>query len=230
RPKAADYDESEKVVINLANEIYRTMLATENAFPTHEKEVDFVKDAWEHAFEMAKLEPVPLSTDIFRVIRGRGSQLRGEAKTKLIPLVEAVYGFDAGRGRKSIRANRKLAALLKHEKGYLYKFLGNKKTPRAGLYKNPIIRKGICALWFTNDQDEGIEYSDLFNPMPICAIALILTAVECVINMWTTGIKRSVAFHSVDYRPIYIYHIEQLEIFGQYTQERNLLGKLRKRL
>ncbi|KAF8889385.1 hypothetical protein BD779DRAFT_1709933, partial [Infundibulicybe gibba] len=130
----------------------------------------------------------------------------------------------------SIRANRKLAALLKYEKGYLYKSLGDKNTPRRGLYKNPIIRRGICALWFANDQDEGIEFSEVFNPMPIHAIALILTTVECVINMWTTGVKRSVAFHSVEYRPIYLYHIEQLEIFGQYTRERNLLGKLCKRL
>ncbi|KAF8885839.1 hypothetical protein BD779DRAFT_1442132, partial [Infundibulicybe gibba] len=100
----------------------------------------------------------------------RSSQLRGEAKTKLIPLVEAVYGFDTGRGRKSIRANRKLAAALKHEKGYIYKYLGDGNTDPEGLYKNPIIRKGICALWFANSHDEGIEYSNLFNPMPIYLI------------------------------------------------------------
>ncbi|KAF8877344.1 hypothetical protein BD779DRAFT_1475237 [Infundibulicybe gibba] len=206
------------------------LLATEDGFPIQEKEVALIKDSWEKALEFCRLEPRPLTLDIFKVIRGRGSQLRGEAKTKLIPLVEAVYGFDTGRGRKSIRANRKLAAALKYEKGYLYKSLGDETTDPEGLYKNPIIRKGICALWFTNGQDEGIEYSNLFNPMPICAIALILTAVECVINMWSTGVKRPVPFVSTMYRPLYVYHIEQLRIFGRHTQERDLLGKLRKKL
>lgn len=33
-------------------------------------------------------------------------------------------------------------------------------------------------MWFKNKRDEGVVYDDLFNPFPVHAIALILTAVK----------------------------------------------------
>ena len=49
---------------------------------------------------------------------------------------------------------------------------------RKGIYKHPIIQKAVNAMWFKNKQDEGIVYSDLFNPVSVHSIALILTAVS----------------------------------------------------
>jgi hypothetical protein len=34
-------------------------------------------------------------------------------------------------------------------------------------------------MWFKNKRDEGIMFSDYFNPISIPSIALILTAVSC---------------------------------------------------
>ena len=49
---------------------------------------------------------------------------------------------------------------------------------RKGIYKHPIIQKAVNAMWFKNKRDEGITYSDLFNPISVNSIALILTAVS----------------------------------------------------
>lgn len=53
-------------------------------------------------------------------IKARGSQARGEIKEKTKPLVEGLFGFDSGHGRKSIVANRRWAEELKHERGFIY--------------------------------------------------------------------------------------------------------------
>lgn len=53
-------------------------------------------------------------------IKARGSQTRGEAKEKTKLFVETMYGFESGRSKKAIAANRKLAEELKREKGFIY--------------------------------------------------------------------------------------------------------------
>ena len=47
----------------------------------------------------------------------------------------------------------------------------------SGLYQHPIIQKIVNRCWFNNSRDEGIVYADLFDPISVEAIALVLTAV-----------------------------------------------------
>jgi hypothetical protein len=53
-------------------------------------------------------------------VKARGSQARGEAKTKTASLVEALYGFDSGRSKKAIAENRKKVEELKSDKGFVF--------------------------------------------------------------------------------------------------------------
>lgn len=53
-------------------------------------------------------------------MKARGSQARGEAKTKTASLVEAFYGFDSGRNKKTIAENRKKAEELKTDKAFVF--------------------------------------------------------------------------------------------------------------
>lgn len=48
---------------------------------------------------------------------------------------------------------------------------------RKGIYQHPIIQRSINKMWFKNRRDEGIEYEESFDPLPVPAIALMLTAV-----------------------------------------------------
>ena len=50
-------------------------------------------------------------------------QLRGEAKTKTAPLVEALYGFDSGRSKRAITENRRIVEQLKEDKGFVFAVL-----------------------------------------------------------------------------------------------------------
>lgn len=56
-------------------------------------------------------------------ITSRGSQLRGEIKSKARPLVEGHFGFESGLNRKIIAMNRETAENLKEGKGFIYKVL-----------------------------------------------------------------------------------------------------------
>lgn len=51
----------------------------------------------------------------------RGSQMRGELKSKVRALVELVFGFESSQNKKNICNNRQLAEDLKDGMGYCYK-------------------------------------------------------------------------------------------------------------
>jgi hypothetical protein len=122
---------------------------------------------------------------------------------------------------------------------------------RKGIYKHPILQKAVNAMWFKNKRDEGILYADLFNPISVHSIALILTAVsntmdkkiiyyltilvqqiECNIDEWISGTKTEVTFWADDYRTIYDSHVSSLDAFGRFSKSKgvDLLGLLQLRL
>jgi hypothetical protein len=136
RPRAADYNDLAKELILQAATVYRCLLSTEDAFPELVQESEMVKAAWEQVNQETGLVPLRMTPDIAKIvsdyrllgailikiqIKARGSQARGEIKEKTKPLVEGLFGFDSGHGRKSIAANRKLAEELKRERGFIYK-------------------------------------------------------------------------------------------------------------
>ncbi|KIM38489.1 hypothetical protein M413DRAFT_12710 [Hebeloma cylindrosporum] len=236
RPKASDYDEVAKQVILTATGVYRCLISTMNAFPTPSEEASMIRAAWDRAnVETAQEVPIALSPVIAKVISARGSQIRSEVKAHAVTYVEALYGFESGRGKSIIKTNRQVAEQLKqNHSGYLYKassfFIHFDLEKKSGLYQHPIIQKIVNKSWFNNPRDEGIVYVDLFDPLSVEAIALVLTAIECGIDSWATGVKIEVPFYTSEYKPIYTRHATTLKAFGVATSKHDLLGKLQRTL
>ena len=56
--------------------------------------------------------------------------------------------------------------------------LSDSEGKQKKIYNHPIIQKAVNIMWFKNKRDEGIIYSDLFDPVSVHSITLILTAVS----------------------------------------------------
>lgn len=133
-------------------------------------------------------------------VKSRATQLRGDAKTRIRPLVTTAFGLRSAKDSQ-IHKNYNHVLNLKSELGFTYevyfcyyynasllisvsgKVLGVSHTDldsRSGLYCHPIIQSSINALYFStgNRKGEAISHPDLFNPVAVPAIALILTAVS----------------------------------------------------
>ncbi|KAF8691578.1 hypothetical protein AX14_002778 [Amanita brunnescens Koide BX004] len=231
RPKAGDFSDIKQKIINEANGYYRVLLSTINAYPLPAQELDFVKMAWKYALDETGMKDVELQPDVSRIIRDRNSQLRSEAKTKCAKLVDSLYGFETGRNRRQVAANKTLAEELLNEKGYIFKEIkANGERCLRGPYKHMIVQCAVNDMWFQNKYDEGIKYEKNFDPLPIPAIALVLTAIECGVDQWEDGYKTDVKFYSNEYKPVYLGHIKSLEAFGEAAQALDLLGKLQRKL
>ena len=131
-------------------------------------------------------------------ITKRTSQVHGELKTKIRPLVESLYGFE--NTKAAVARNRERAENLKDDYAFVYKVCSFSLTSRVqlpynglpfqepalgeisrelrkGMYQHPIIQKAINTMWFANKHDEGVSFYGYFNPVPIEALAFVLTAV-----------------------------------------------------
>ncbi|KAK6969605.1 hypothetical protein R3P38DRAFT_2417005, partial [Favolaschia claudopus] len=161
-------------------------------------------------------------------ISSRGSQMRGEIKTKSRPLIDPMYGFESGQNKETVAANRKLAEHLKETSNFAYKTIGERV--KTGLYHHPIIQAVVNAMWFANQRDEGPKHPEFFSPLPLRALALVLTVIENNIDEHITGIRTDVPFTANEYRKVYEAHIKALELYAAGTDKYQLMDKILRRL
>ena len=102
-----------------------------------------------------------------------GPQFRAAVKGKIAPLVERHYGFETSKAPKSLTHNIELARALKTD-GAFSKGDEENELP----YHHRIIQQAINVVWFNDRSSDGVVFSNLFNPMPYEAIALVLAVVR----------------------------------------------------
>ncbi|KAG1868597.1 hypothetical protein F4604DRAFT_1584606, partial [Suillus subluteus] len=95
-----------------------------------------------------------------------------------------------------------------------------------GIYKTELLQEGINIMWFTNRSDEGVIYHKYFNPIPVRAIVLVLTAIECCIDEWMQGLKEDIKFTSATYGVVYNTHLGSLQCFDERTAAYKLVDKM----
>ncbi|KAI5994855.1 hypothetical protein EDC04DRAFT_2586138, partial [Pisolithus marmoratus] len=103
-------------------------------------------------------------------ITSHGSQVHGELKTKLFPLVKVIFSFHSSQSKSTIKKNCSLAEVLKEGTNFAFKVMR--------LSQGTSIQKIINTMWFANKHDEGIMFPEHFKPFPYPTLALVLTAVS----------------------------------------------------
>ncbi|KIM63104.1 hypothetical protein SCLCIDRAFT_118117, partial [Scleroderma citrinum Foug A] len=71
--------------------------------------------------------------------------------------------------------------------------------------------------------DKGIKHLACFKPFPLPALALVLTAIECCIDKWMTGMQMDILFMAQDYFSGYDSHLKCLQEFDEAMKEFGVL-------
>ncbi|GJJ14563.1 hypothetical protein Clacol_008828 [Clathrus columnatus] len=138
----------------------------------------------------------------------RASHMHGELRTKLTPLVASNYGFKLPVSENVEYMNCELVKMLLFKDAFLF------QEPNR-----------------QNDRDEGVKFSEYFNPIPFPVIALIFTVVEFIINQWESGSYRNVtAFTAKEYKQVYLRHLQSLEATDSTSHTCSIKLKIRKSL
>ncbi|KAI0274569.1 hypothetical protein BGY98DRAFT_935757 [Russula aff. rugulosa BPL654] len=189
------YEEQEKRVGSTAEAIYRSFFGYRDAFPSPEQELSWASSVWTMACTKTGTT-IALSANLMEKLGVVGPQFRAAVKGKIAPLVERHYGFETSKAPKSLTHNIELARALKTD-GAFSKGDEENELP----YHHRIIQQAINVVCFSN----------LFNPMPYEAIALVLAVIECCIDEWSNGPWITIPFAYENYKDVYCNHLEVLK-------------------
>ncbi|KIM60699.1 hypothetical protein SCLCIDRAFT_44377, partial [Scleroderma citrinum Foug A] len=208
RPHARDYDDVMQEFVITAIGDYWACLCAKCPMPNHAQETALLNASWAKACQITGINlvrtPQTHKSHICCLITIRGSQLRSKLKAKACPLVEVMFNFHSSQTKMAIKKNCMLAEELKEGASFAFK-------------------KTVNTMWFANKTDEGIKHHTWFKPFPLPALALVLTAIECCIDEWMTGMWTDIPFTIQDYRAGYDSHLKCLQDFDKATKEFGVL-------
>ncbi|KAI6038366.1 hypothetical protein EDC04DRAFT_2604104 [Pisolithus marmoratus] len=110
-------------------------------------------------------------------VTSHGSQVCSQLKTKLCPLIEAMFSFHSSQSKNLIKKYGALAEGLKEGTNFAFKHMSANEDGQCGFLKVPLIQKIINTMWFANKHDDGVVLHDYFKPFPLLALALVLATV-----------------------------------------------------
>ncbi|KIK11687.1 hypothetical protein PISMIDRAFT_39383, partial [Pisolithus microcarpus 441] len=238
-PRTRDYDEVTQEFMTIAIGEYRARLCAEAPMPDHIMETSILNASWAWACKATQVN-LTRTPQLAKIITSCGSQVRGQLKTKLRPLVEAIFGFHSSQTKSAIKKNRSLAESLKEGTNFAFKVLCNRSWPplvlilviqhmaadedgRCGFLKAPLIQKIVNTMWFANKHDDGVVFHNHYHLFPYPTLALVLMAIECCIDEWMTGTRTDIPFTIQEYRGAYELHLKCLQVFEDATKTYNVL-------
>ncbi|KAK0431830.1 hypothetical protein EV421DRAFT_1720165 [Armillaria borealis] len=105
------------------------------------------------------------------------------------------------------------------------------RTTRTGLFQNPIIQVVLNAIWFKNKNDEGaMNPNFLKEGIPLPAIVLVFTVIECCLDEWQTGQHVDMQFTAASYKHKYENYLKTLQDFDKQMKDIGIIPKLRQSL
>ncbi|KAF8443743.1 hypothetical protein L210DRAFT_861811, partial [Boletus edulis BED1] len=217
-PKASDYDPKTCLILNTTIYLYHVLLLTDNSFPEAHVELEYAKEAWDMSSKYHKSTDITLDAGLVSLITTRSSNLRGEFKSKAQAIVTTAYGFELSDATAVKENNRERVTELK-SKSELH-------PCRAGIYQHKAIQQIINEVLFKNKGDEGIKWMEYYNPFPRVGFALMLMAIECAIDEWSTGKRELIHFKEDMYKCVFNQHLKMLDYFHQQTSKMDILPKM----
>ncbi|KIM68370.1 hypothetical protein SCLCIDRAFT_105913, partial [Scleroderma citrinum Foug A] len=233
-PHARDYNDVTQEFVITAVEDYQACLCAEGPMPDHAQETALLNSSWANVCQITGINLVwtpQLSKLISPIlITSCGSQVCGELKAKLCPLVEVMFNFHSSQTKPVIKKNCMLAEEIKEGANFAFKVWALLQDDRRGFLKAPIIQKIINTMWFANKNDKGIKHHAHFKPFPLPALTLVLTSIKCCIDEWMTGTCADIPFTVQDYCTAYDSHLKCLQDFDEAMKEFGMLNGICSRI
>ncbi|EIW77243.1 hypothetical protein CONPUDRAFT_157507 [Coniophora puteana RWD-64-598 SS2] len=164
----------------------------------------WAKNSWVFA-RQARNSRITWGEDIITLMKRHISTTTSWVKSVVSHLVDSQYGFKASTKPHVHLANKHLAQCLLDNFGMCYMNLDADK--RDSLYKHPVIQMTLNSAWFSGIGDLGPCFSNLFRPLPIPAISLLLAA--------------DIDFDRDDYTDVLDKHINNLQKFNDICKAAN---------
>ncbi|PPQ66679.1 hypothetical protein CVT24_008832 [Panaeolus cyanescens] len=136
---------------------------------------------WANALKDAN-QDYQMTDTIGKLIRSRGSRIRGHAVNIVRNCVDATFGFKRQTDPRTVASNFEIY------KTYKGVFHYKKPADKSGFAEAKVIQECIQAVWFDRGKESyGVVFQHLFNPIPLEMLTLIFTMINHCLDEWSTG-------------------------------------------
>ncbi|KAG8769800.1 hypothetical protein FRC12_004729 [Ceratobasidium sp. 428] len=168
----------------------------------------------EYPEEDDRYEPPPAA--ILKIMARRASWLQGEIRKRVRPIVEYGYGFRHNAvSRIDIKHNKRLAKKLKPTVFHCKDLVTDTNQ-----FEHPEFISAIGAGLFWDSESLGATFQDRFDPVPIPAVAMILTTIQTCIDEWRGGHFKAAVLDVEAQKTIYERHLLGLYEYEQMAASR----------
>ncbi|KAI6110745.1 hypothetical protein EDD17DRAFT_1449759, partial [Pisolithus thermaeus] len=212
-------------ILETATEIYCAMLLMENLFPTSVHEFSGAKKAWTQACHHHN-NKLAYDGGILKLIMAWSTHICGQFKLKAHPIVMTTFSCETSANKGVQAKNCLLVSELKQNLVFIFHTWGSSLNEHTGLYTNPVIQQVINEVLFKNKLDDSIKWGTYYNPFPQVAFALVLTAIECAIDEWASGLCEMISIKEDNYSRVFNSHLISLDEFSKAAGKLDPLKKL----
>ncbi|KAH9940557.1 hypothetical protein B0H21DRAFT_893609 [Amylocystis lapponica] len=191
RPRYKDYSDDaalSKVVCNTRTRL-QVHFSTTDPFPSADAKAAAVHQTFTAAREAFEHDDkwYNLTCDDEKLLGGEDTSMRSRVRKEAVSLVARAYGLhDSPTTAAEVAQNKDRVAFVLAESRFQYQSPENK----TGRFRHPIISEIVNAVWFSHRNALGCIYQDRFNPVSAKTLALVLTAIQHALNMYTSGQKK----------------------------------------
>ncbi|KAG9088826.1 hypothetical protein FRC06_001829 [Ceratobasidium sp. 370] len=176
--------------------------------------LDAYKETWKREAPEHKYEAPPKA--LLTIITRRGSWIRGKIKERIYAIIEYGYGFrNPSTNRGDVKHNWRLARKLKPSVFHCQDLKTNTDQ-----YEHPQLARAIRVGFFWDADAIGMAFSALFNPIPVPAVALILTMMQACIAEWELGYHKALELDIDTQQADYERHLLGLYKYEQSARSR----------
>ncbi|RDX43466.1 hypothetical protein OH76DRAFT_1298965, partial [Lentinus brumalis] len=220
-----DYEPPAQEILEHAITIFKTHIASENAYPDKLQEKTWAKAAWLRAARELGVK-MKADTRAIELIARNSWGLRGEIKGYARHFVPGEYGFKQvlSTDADGVQRNVELARQLLEQNTFKYK--PQDPATRSGLFEGDIIQTIINKVFYKNPSDDGVKHDNVYRPFPVRGIALVLTAIQCAIQEWSTGLHQNVKFDELIYEKEYKIHHRDLVAYEKQSEELKIVSAI----
>ncbi|KAG9118836.1 hypothetical protein FRC07_006454 [Ceratobasidium sp. 392] len=187
------------------------MACTKGIYETLGIAVDWADECYKQVWSL-ELSKVPVQNPPYSLktlMVHRLSWYRGEARGEIRPKT-ACFGFiDPPRTRDDLSFNINLAEMLLPNNFHC-------RDPKTGTdpYEHPALPKCIAATFFGGPKGIGTLHRERFSPMPLPAVAMVLTLMQHCIKEWKTGRREQITLKATKQLKMYRSHLEGLLVYA----------------
>ncbi|KAG9094201.1 hypothetical protein FRC07_011343, partial [Ceratobasidium sp. 392] len=208
QPVLTDYPGYRRRIASLAIPELIAVACTQGAHELHDTLDKWASEAYTKLW-WDQLDDVPFQAPppgLRGIMIHRFSWFRGEANKQVRTTIAVDYDFiDPPRTLNDLRYNHDLVKKLLPD-AFIYPNLKPDDHP----YEHPAIPSAIAGAFFWAPGAIGMAQNTKFNPIPIPAVAMVLTMMEHSIKEWKTGRQVPCSLNAKKQAKTYEYHLAGL--------------------